>query len=462
MADLKIIVKEKLADIETPVSAFLKLCRERSDAFLLESAETHETIGRYSILAFDPLKTLTLGPDRTEIDGPEGRRTRPAQDFFPLIRETVRELACAIPDGLPGAGSLMGYIGYDAVRLIEKLGPARTKDLPIARLAYSSRFVVFDHKNRTMNLAAIDRDEKVAREKIADMEALLGSRLILDKPENGLTLERPDRDRYVEAVLKGKEYIRQGDIFQVVLADRFRGRTGAKPFDLYRRLRVKSPSPYMFFLNFGDYRIVGASPETLVKVRDGQVFLRPIAGTRGRSDDPARDLALEEELKSSEKERAEHTMLVDLGRNDAGRVSRYGTVTVSPYMTVERYSHVMHLVSQVTGRLRDDLDAVDAFMAGFPAGTVSGAPKVRAMEIIDELELHPRGPYSGAVGYFGQGGEMDACIAIRMVLFQGDEFTIPVGAGIVADSIPEMEYQEIHDKAAQSIAALKTAARGEL
>ena len=462
MAELKLIVKEKLADIETPVSAFLKLCRYVADSSLLESAETHETIGRYSIIAFDPLKTLTLHPDIVESIGPQGRQTRPARDFFTMIKETLREPACPNPTGLPGAGSLMGFIGYDAVRLIEDLGPARTRDLPIARLSYPSRFVVFDHKTRTMNLAAIDEDEKIAREKIADMEARLEQRLVIAKPQNGLTITPPDRDRYMDSVVKGKEYIRQGDIFQVVLADRFQGTTGADPFDLYRRLRVQSPSPYMFYLNFGGFQIVGASPETLVKVRDGQVFLRPIAGTRGRSDDPAQDLALEEELKASEKERAEHVMLVDLGRNDVGRVSQYGSVVVSPYMIVERYSHVMHLVSQVTGKLRDDLSAVDAFMAGFPAGTLSGAPKVRAMEIIDELEFHPRGPYGGAVGYFGQDGGMDACIAIRMTLFQEDNFTIPVGAGIVADSIPEMEYQEINDKAAQSLAALRIAARGDL
>ena len=273
----------------------------------------------------------------------------------------------------------------------------------------------------------------------------------------------PDRETYMRAVTRAKEYIREGEIFQVVIADRFEGRTSARPFDVYRLLRVKSPSPYMFFQNFGDFQIVGASPETLVKVRGNKVIIRPIAGTRGRSDILEEDLALEKELVESEKERAEHIMLVDLGRNDAGRVCGYGTVTVNPYLTVERYSHVMHLVSQVQGFLRDDADSVSGLHGRFSGrDPCPGAPKVRAMQIIDELEDKDRGPYSGAIGYFGPQNDMDTCIAIRMVLFQGDKFKIPVGAGIVADSIPEMEYEEIQHKAAQSLAAVRAAARGEL
>jgi anthranilate synthase component 1 len=277
-----------------------------------------------------------------------------------------------------------------------------------------------------------------------------------------VTVAAPPRERFCRAVEKSQEYIKAGDIFQVVLSDAFEGETGIDPFEVYRRLRVLSPSPYMFYLNFDRCQLIGSSPETLVKVADRLVTVRPIAGTRGRSNDFHRDRELEAEMMSSEKELAEHVMLVDLGRNDVGRVCKYGTVRVEPFMSVERYSHVMHIVSQVRGELREDADAVDAFMAGFPAGTVSGAPKIRAMEIIDELEGVSRGPYGGAVGYFGPDGNLDTCIAIRTVLFEGTRFTIRVGAGIVADSDPQMEYKEIQNKAAQSINALRTAAEGEL
>ncbi len=461
MPELKAAIKERLADVETPVSAYLKLCDERPDSILLESAEAHERVGRYSILAYDPLASLTLRPGEVVLEDGGGRTSRPAGDFFDLIRSLLNVMTCSDLPDLPAVGSLMGYIGYDAVRLIERLAPPADSKTPTARLVFPSRFVVFDNLRRLMTLVTLDRDEDSCRRKIADMELGLGSPLKPEPAAAGLEISPPPKRRYLAAVERAKEYIRAGDIFQVVIADRFQGRTGAAPFGLYRRLRVKSPSPYMFFLDFGDLKVVGASPETLVKVRDGRVLLRPIAGTRGRSERIEEDRALERELIGSEKERAEHVMLVDLARNDAGRVCRYGTVTVAPFMAVERFSHVMHLVSQVEGRLREDADAVNAFVAGFPAGTVSGAPKVRAMEIIDELEVSPRGLYSGAVGYFGPDGRMDTCIAIRMIVFQGERFVVPAGAGIVADSDPEMEYLEIHHKAAQSLAVLKAAAGEE-
>jgi anthranilate synthase component 1 len=462
MTVLKVLTKVKLADTETPVSAYMKLGRERNDSFLLESAETHETVGRWSIIAFDPLLTIELWPGRIVIEKPDGREELPDTSFFETIRDALKAFPVEEP-GLPAAvGSLMGFIGYDAVRLIERLGPPRPTELPIARLALPSRYVLFDHLRRTMTLAALARDEVEGRAKIEETEGLLGARLEPVGAGRSLELQPPDRDRFQSAVERAKEYIRAGDIFQAVLAGRFEGRTGVPPLEVYRRLRVKNPSPYMFFMNFDGYALLGASPETLVKVDGENVIVRPIAGTRGRSDDPARDRELEREMTSSGKELAEHVMLVDLGRNDVGRVSRWGTVRVDPYMSVERYSHVMHIVSQVHGRLREDADAVEAFKAGFPAGTVSGAPKVRAMEIIDELEHLPRGPYGGAVGYFGPHNRMDTCIAIRMMLFQGDSFTVPVGAGIVADSIPEMEFKEINNKAAGSLAALRAAVEGEL
>lgn len=460
--NLFVEIKEKLADTETPVSAYNKLCRAVPDSFLLESVETHESVGRYSIIAFDPISSLTLWPDKVSQIEEGGAVDRPAEDFFNIVRQSLERYELNNEHGLPAVGSFMGFVGFDAVRLIEELGPAPDASLPIARLVFPSRFVIFDNVRRIMTLVGIAENSEDCMAKIRDTESGLKQITALEHPKGKVEITAPPQERYMQAVSKAKEYIKAGDIFQVVLADRFIGKTDVDPFNFYRCLRVKSPSPYMFYLNFGDYQLAGASPETMVKVVGGKVTLRPIAGTRGRSDDPETDLALEKELMASEKERAEHIMLVDLARNDAGRVSTHGTVSITPYMTVERYSHVMHIVSQVHGRLAEDCHAVDAFMAGFPAGTVSGAPKVRAMEIIDELESGPRGPYSGAVGYFGPGNATDTCIGIRMVLFEKDRFTIPVGAGIVADSDPEMEYREIEHKAAQSIHALKTAAEGEL
>jgi anthranilate synthase component I len=461
MPTLIIVSKEKLADTETPVSAYLKLCRDRADSFLLESVETKELTGRYSIVAFDPIFGIELGVDDGFSWNGNGRKSFPAADFFHEIRDALKRFEFeTIPD-LPSVGSLMGFVGYDAVRLMEHLPAMDGSPLPVSRLVFPSRFVVFDHLRRVMILLAIDSDDASCSAKIKDMEDRLSSTLSLVPHGAAIHVEAPPKERFVESVKTAQEYIRAGDIFQVVLSDSFVGKTDLNPFHVYRRLRVASPSPYMFFLNMGGYQLVGASPETLVKVKAGRVTVMPIAGTRGRSDDPERDRELEEELMASDKEGAEHLMLVDLARNDVGRVSKYGTVLVEPFRSVERYSHVMHIVSRVQGLLRENSDALDAFIAGFPAGTVSGAPKVRAMEIIDELESSPRGPYAGAVGYFGPNGIMDTCIAIRTLLFQEERFIVRVGAGIVADSIPEMEYKEIQNKAAQSIHSLKAAAEEE-
>ncbi|MCB2187734.1 MAG: anthranilate synthase component I family protein [Deltaproteobacteria bacterium] len=461
MSPLHALTQELLADTVTPVSAYLKLCSGEEASCLLESAEITGQVGRYSVVAWDPLANLTLGRQGVtrELAGQVTRH--PAAEFFPLIRQTLAELDCPEILGLPFAGSLVGYVGWETAGLIERLPLELADDPPTARLAFPSRLVIFDHLRRLLTLVALGHGEDECRAKLGEMREALGRRLPLAPAPCTLSLTPPPQDRYLAAVEAAKEYIRAGDIFQVVLGDAFRGRANLDPFGVYRRLRVKSPSPYMFHLDFGAHKLVGASPETLVKVADGEVFLRPIAGTRGRSHDPVKDRELEREMVESEKERAEHLMLVDLGRNDAGRVSEYGTVSVDPYMVVERYSHVMHLVSEVRGQLRPELDIVDAFVAAFPAGTVSGAPKVRAMEIIAELEDSPRGVYGGAVGFFGPRGRLDTCLAIRLVQFHGDEITVRVGAGIVADSIPEMEYREINHKAGQSLAALEAAAKGD-
>ncbi|MFZ5587629.1 MAG: anthranilate synthase component I family protein [Thermodesulfobacteriota bacterium] len=462
MIQLAVAHQELLADTETPVSAFVKLCGQTGDALLLESGETVENVGRFSVAAWDPLARLVLHPDRAELSGLGGPRQAPAADFFALARRLQAELVCPDLPPLPCAGALAGYLSFEAVRLIERLPPAPPHHLPVAQLGYPSRLAVFDHLRRLLTLVAIDPDPAGAAAKLAEMRAALARPLCLAPRRASLSLDPPPREGFIAAVERAKEYIAAGDIFQVVLSARFTGLSDLDPLAAYRWLRVKSPSPYMFFLRLGGVALAGASPETMVRVQDGRVFVRPIAGTRQRGVDAASDLALEREMLASEKERAEHVMLVDLARNDVGRVAEYGSIKVEPYMSVERYSHVMHIVSQVEGRLRPGLDAWDAFMAGFPAGTVSGAPKVRAMEIITELEREPRGPYAGAVGFFGPGVRMDTCIAIRMIQFEAGRVTLQAGAGIVADSLPEMEYQEIHHKAAQGLAALKAAAEGLL
>jgi len=461
MSQLIYLSQEKLADIETPVSAYIKLCKGLENSFLLESVEKKERTGRYSIIAYDPIFGIELTKDQVTTWSHDKKQIFHTDQFFSVIKDSIKNLTCdALPD-LPPIGSLMGHIGYDAIRLIETLpSPHASHDIPISRLSYPSRFVIFDHMRRMMTLLAIDETQDNCLKKLMEMAELLSSPLVIKPHQSSIYVVPPPKDHYCEAVVKAKEYIKAGDIFQVVLSDRFTGETDISPFEVYRRLRIKSPSPYMFFLDFGSYQLVGSSPETLVKVSNDIVTIMAIAGTRGRSQDPKRDYELEQELLGCEKECAEHIMLTDLARNDVKRVCQFGSVSVEPYMNIIRYSHVMHIISQVQGKLCPEKDAIDAFKAGFPAGTVSGAPKVRAMEIIDELERNSRGPYAGAVGYFSQNNQMDMCIAIRTILFHNNTFRIQVGAGIVADSIPEMEYKEISNKAAQSIHALKQTAEG--
>jgi anthranilate synthase component 1 len=460
MSTLRAVTKELLADADTPVSAYLKLCAHQDNAFLFESGEGMDNVGRYSIVAWDPLAELRLEAGRVVLDVGGITDEHPADEFFGIAAKTQDDLNCANLPDLPFVGALSGYVGYEAVKLMERLPDGQAHNLPVSRLVYPSRFVVFDHLARMMTLVAIADDEQTGLAKLEESERLLGAALPLRAKPGQVTVEPPPKERFVQAVKKAKEYILAGDIFQVVLSGQFAGKAEVDPLSVYRWLRVKSPSPYMFYLRFPDCHLVGSSPETLVKMENGLLQLRPIAGTSGRSRDPQRDMELEREMLASEKERAEHLMLVDLARNDAGRVCRYGSVKVEPFMSVERFSHVMHIVSAVSGLLESELSVWEAFQAAFPAGTVSGAPKVRAMEIISELEDAPRGPYAGAVGSFGPGPRMDTCIAIRMIQFEGGRFTLQAGAGIVADSDPEMEYEEITQKAAQGLAALRAAAEG--
>jgi anthranilate synthase component I len=465
--DLVPVYRVLPADLETPVSVFLKLFRRDEPAFLLESVEGGEQVGRYSFIGVQPQKIL---------------RPSAAPDADALA-EIKAELDRFEPVHLPGlprfVGGAVGFLGYDVVQQFECL-PQNAPDatgLPDARLMLCDTLVIFDHVKTQLivlsnahNQGEPDAAYTAAAERIASivkrLRAPLGdipvAETVLDEPlESNFT-----QDDFEAAVGKAKEYIAAGDAFQIVLSQRFSRKTSAPPFAIYRSLRMLNPAPYMFFFHFPqemdgeDFNIIGASPELQVRLEDGTASVRPIAGTRPRGATPDEDAAYEASLLTDPKERAEHVMLVDLGRNDLGRVCDYGSVHVPELMTIERYSHVMHIVSHVEGKLRAGLDAYDLMRATFPAGTVSGAPKIRAMEIIDELEPDRRGPYAGAVGYFSFSGWMDTCIAIRTMSMVGDQVYMQAGAGLVADSDPTTEYEETRHKAAALARAVELAERG--
>jgi anthranilate synthase component 1 len=451
---------EIMADLETPVSAYLKIARG-DYSFLLESVEGGEQLARYSFIGTEPALVL-----KTESNNPI--------DPLPLIEKELARFRLVTTSGLPRFhGGMVGYLGYEVARYFEEL-PSPEPDplgLPESVFMLADTLLIFDHlthKIKVVSHAHIDGDVETAYHETTDKIDSLVARLsqpisprYFSSTSSSQSLapasSNLSQTEFEERVRRAKEYIYAGDIIQVVLSQRLARPTSASPFTLYRALRSLNPSPYMYYLNLGDCHIVGASPELLVRVEDGIVSNHPIAGTRPRGKNDTQDLALEEDLKSDEKECAEHIMLVDLGRNDIGRVSEPGTVKVTQLMGIERYSHVMHLVSHVEGKLRSDLSQFDALRACFPAGTVSGAPKIRAMEIIAELEPGKRGPYAGAVGYFGFSGNMDTAINIRTSIFKDGVAYTQAGAGIVADSIPEREYQESLNKAQALITAIEQA-----
>jgi len=458
------VYKSVIADFLTPVSAFLKLEKDRSHAFLLESIEGGERIARYSFLGGDPFLIKRYK------DGQPG-------NFMQDLRSTMNRFrSVKLPNLPPFTGGAVGYFGYDMVRTIEDIPKSGVDDLGVddAVLMFYKTVLAFDHLRHQIhiisNLIVEDSSEPIeiqyrkASEEIQHIESLLRAPLEIPpvtRNETDVTVRSNfEKQDYLAAVARSKEYIAAGDIFQVVLAQRFEVDLPTTPFEIYRALRIVNPSPYMYFLKMPDTSIVGSSPEMLVRVREQEIEYRPIAGTLPRGANEAEDEANAERLSNDEKERAEHIMLVDLGRNDLGRVSQYGTVRVEDLMFIERYSHVMHLVSSLRGRLRDGVDRWDALMACFPAGTVSGAPKVRAMEIIDELEPTKRGVYAGAVMYADFSDNLDSCIAIRTLVVRGKKGYIQAGGGLVADSVPENEYQETVNKSRALIRAINLAQRG--
>ncbi len=465
------VYQEFLADTETPVSAYLKL-RDGSYSYLLESADEGKRWGRYSFIGCKPYLKVVSRDREIEIwqeDAPQIRKE--AGNPLDILRElSTKFRPVTIKDLPPFQGGLVGYCNYDLVRKWEHLpGIApMDPDLPEAVFTACRHLIIFDHFTHMIKVVAFAHLEKekdleqaygqACREVTETIEKLHGplSSLLKDDPLQLSDLKANfSRGDFEGAVREAKEHIVAGDVIQVVLSQRFSGEISGEDFSLYRNLRSVNPSPYMFYLNFGDVKLIGASPEILVRLTDGKIELRPIAGTRPRGATPEEDKALEKDLLADPKERAEHIMLVDLGRNDVGKVAAPGSVKVPRLMEIERYSHVMHIVSRVEGLLKPETDCFGLFMSAFPAGTVSGAPKIRAMEIISELESSPRGPYAGAVGYFGFNGNMDFCITIRTITILKNRLSIQVGAGIVYDSSPENEYEETLRKAGAMFKAIE-------
>lgn len=477
------VYRKILADTETPISVFQKIGRN-GFSYLLESAEGGDKLARYSFIGIDPFLIFKSKGTQIETSSKE-EKVKYTENPLHFLRRLSANFKVAEIEGLPRFfGGGVGYFGYDLVRFIEEL-PNNTKDdldIPDCLLIYAGLIVVFDHlTHQIWVIANIPfNKKKITREQIYDQAIAQIEKVILQlsnpdsKNENEgnkkieqdiknqksrKTKSNLKQEEFMEKVEKAREYIMAGDAFQIVLSQRLSRKTSQSPFKIYRSLRSLNPSPYMYYLNYGEIQIVGASPEPLVRLTGDLVESKPLAGTRHRGKNNQEDLALEKEMLADEKEKAEHTMLVDLARNDLGRICLPGTVKITQYMQVEKFSHVMHLVSEVQGSIQSNKHALDVLEACFPAGTVSGAPKVRAMEIIDELEPHYRGPYAGAVGYIGFNGNMDTCITIRTIVFKSKQAYIQAGAGIVYDSVPEKEYQETLNKAQALFKAINLAER---
>jgi len=473
----KTIVREISADLETPISVYMKL-RGAGASFLLESVEGGERIARYSFIGIKPRARYIIRANEVEVIEGDSSRTVTLDDktdptYF--LQEEMNRFNFKVQAGVPRfIGGLVGYLGYESVRFFEPILKSRmnrSANLPDGMYLLADTVVAFDHARRSLSLIAnvLDGDVESANHKLDEIESRIHQPLppvAKRDVQPSKTRSNMTQGRFEDMVRDAKEFIAAGDIFQVVLSQRFTRETNVEPFDVYRAVRRLNPSPYMFFFDFGivddePLFIVGSSPEMFVRLEGRTASIRPIAGTRPRGADAAADAALAEELLADPKERAEHVMLVDLSRNDFGRVCEYGTVRVSDFFTIEKYSHVMHIVSHVEGKLRPELTAFDLVRAAFPHGTVSGAPKVRAMEIISDLEPDPRGAYAGMVGYFGFDGNMDTCLAIRTMIGRGNNFSVQAGAGIVADSDPGTEFQETINKAGAMLKAIEMAEQNQ-
>jgi len=469
------VYREIIADMETPVSAFIKL-REDSNSFLLESVEGGENLGRYSFIGVNPFMVVCCKEGTITIEGEQKEVIKSVSDPLDIMKDLLKEYRSPLLSDLPPFfGGAVGYVGYDCIHYFEKIPGKNSDDLNFPELLFlfTDTVVIFDHlKHRVKVLVNARTKDDVtlsyesALLRIEEIIAKLRSSvnvapLIESSSEIDDFTTNIEKSDFIEAVKKAKDYIFAGDILQTVLSQRFSMPITADPFDIYRVLRTINPSPYLGYLNFSDMTMIASSPEPLIKVDGDKVITRPIAGTRPRGLDEEDDRRLETELLNDEKEKAEHTMLLDLGRNDLGVVCRPGTVTVDDFMFIERYSHVMHIVSQVSGEIAKDKDIFDVLRAAFPAGTVSGAPKIRAMEIIDELEPVRRGPYAGVFGYFSFTGNLDTGITIRTIVVKEGKAYVQAGAGIVADSVPELEYDETVNKAMALLRAVKMAEEQE-
>ncbi len=475
------VARTLIADLETPVTAYLKLAHGRRHAFLLESVQGGETRGRYSVIGFDPdviwrCRDGTASLNRRALSEPDAFEPEPDAPFASLRRLLARSRLALPPDMPPMACGVFGYLGYDMVRLVERLPDVNPDPLGLddAILVRPTITAIFDNVRDELLVVTAVRPEPAKDADVARREAearldvvearLAGPLPALDAgeaswPDSSALVSNTTRSDYLAMVERAKEYIRAGDCFQIVPSQRWRMPFALPPFALYRSLRRLNPSPFLYFLDFPGFAIVGSSPEILVRLRGGKATIRPIAGTLPRGATPEEDEANERRLLGDPKERAEHLMLLDLGRNDVGRVAKTGTVRVTDSFFVERYSHVMHIVSNVEGEIADGKDALDALAAGFPAGTLSGAPKVRAMEVIDELEREKRGVYAGAVGYFAAGGDMDTCIVLRTAIVKDGVMYVQAGGGVVADSDPDAEYMETVNKSKALIRAAEDAIR---
>ena len=461
---------EVLADYMTPIRMFQALRKEGTPCFMLESVENKDQWGRYSFIGINPKSEIKISGKELEVDG-----VKQEEEFkMSYLSDLIKKYKSPVMEDYPKlTGGLIGYFGYDMIRQVEKKltnVPEDDLKMPECHLCMYDEIIAFDHlANKAVIIRNIHKGDNI-KQKYEELEDK--AELILHKMERPVSLSKDrftpvktevtsnlTKEQYEANVKKAKEYIKDGDIFQVVLSQRFEVETDVDPFDVYRCLRTSNPSPYLYFFDFIDYQVVGASPEQLVSVLNGIVATKPIAGTVPRGKTKEDDDMLVRQLVNDLKERAEHTMLVDLGRNDVGKVSKFGTVEVKNFMTVEKYSKVTHLVSDVQGELRDDENPINALMSVLPAGTLSGAPKVRAMEIIDELENKKRGVYGGTVGYLGFDGNIDTCIAIRTVVFKDGKGYVQAGAGIVNDSVPEKEFMETKNKALAVVNAVKEAAR---